>query len=60
MESKNPLKKFDVLDALHYVSAAWDEIMTDVMKNCFRKAKFVEGDYSQFSRIGRISEICRN
>ncbi|KAL4126942.1 hypothetical protein QTP88_011140 [Uroleucon formosanum] len=46
MESKNPAKKLDVLDALHYVSAAWDEITADVIKNCFRKAKFVEGDYS--------------
>ncbi|KAE9528898.1 hypothetical protein AGLY_012473 [Aphis glycines] len=46
MESKNSAKKLDVLDALHYVSAAWDEITADVIKNCFRKAKFVEGDYS--------------
>jgi hypothetical protein len=42
MENKNPAKKLDVLDALHNVSAAWDEITADVIKNCFRKAKFVE------------------
>ncbi|XP_054720672.1 uncharacterized protein LOC129230299 [Uloborus diversus] len=32
--------KINVLDAIHYVSAAWDEIAPDVIRNCFRKAHF--------------------
>lgn len=32
--------KINVLDAIHYVSTAWDEIAPDVIRNCFRKAHF--------------------
>lgn len=32
--------KINVLDSIHYISAAWDEIKPDVIRNCFRKAAF--------------------
>ncbi|KAL4088663.1 hypothetical protein QTP88_023750 [Uroleucon formosanum] len=32
--------KIYVLDAIHYVSIAWDEIKPEVIKNCFNKAYF--------------------
>ncbi|XP_060860796.1 tigger transposable element-derived protein 4-like [Metopolophium dirhodum] len=41
MESTNQIStKVNVLDSIHYVSAAWDEIKPDVIINCFRKAAF--------------------
>jgi len=41
MESTNKIStKVNVLDSIHYVSTAWDEIKLDVIINCFRKAAF--------------------
>ncbi|CAI6349299.1 unnamed protein product [Macrosiphum euphorbiae] len=34
------IPKINVLDAIHYVSIAWDEIKPEVIKNCFNKAYF--------------------
>ncbi|XP_050065566.1 tigger transposable element-derived protein 4-like [Aphis gossypii] len=39
------IPKINVLDAIHYVSIAWDEIKPEVIKNCFNKAYF--GNVSQ-------------
>lgn len=49
MESTNQTStQVNVLDSIHYISAAWDEIKPDVIINCFRKAAFgVLNDYEQ-------------
>ena len=39
------IPKINVLDAIHYVSIAWDEIKPEVIKNCFNKVYF--GNVSQ-------------
>ena len=36
--------KPNVLDAIRMVSAAWDEVKPDTVKNCFRKAGWRKGD----------------
>jgi hypothetical protein len=35
---------FTLLDALHVVHNAWDQVSQTTIKNCFAKAKFVESD----------------
>jgi len=49
MESTNQIStKVIVLDSIHYVSAAWDEIKPNIIINCFRKAGFcVLNDFEQ-------------
>lgn len=39
MECTNSTK-INVFDSINYISAAWDEIKPDVIRNCFRKAAF--------------------
>jgi hypothetical protein len=34
--------RLSVLDAMHFLAAAWDSISTAVISNCFRKAGFSE------------------
>lgn len=47
METTTPAKKLNVLDSMHYVSAAWNEISPEIIKNCFGKAKFFHSsDYT--------------
>ena len=36
-----PRSKLNVLDSIHYISAAWDELEALTIKNCFRKARFL-------------------
>ncbi len=37
-------KRVTVLDALHYITAAWEDVSDKTIKNCFRKAGFLEAD----------------
>ena len=39
---KSIAKKISLLDAMHNVKVAWNEITTDCVVNCFRKAGFCE------------------
>lgn len=41
----------NVLDAIHYISSAWDSMQPEIIRNCFKKAKFgaeVEGTTAGF------------
>jgi hypothetical protein len=39
MESgKEVKKKINVLEAMHYIMAAWQEVSQQTIQNCFRKA----------------------
>lgn len=54
MESKNTAKKLDIYDASHNVSATWNAITAGVLKNCYRKAKFAEGDYRTVEKSSEV------
>lgn len=68
IESKNLQKQVDFLDALDCGSVAWVEITADVIKNRFRKVKFVDSDdcvghgrkQRRFSTFEGVFWICRN
>jgi hypothetical protein len=33
-------KKFKVLEAMHYIMAAWQQVSQQTIQNCFRKAGY--------------------
>jgi hypothetical protein len=48
---KDTKKKINVLEALHYTVAALQEVTQQTIKNCFRKAGYVQGESSGDSDV---------
>ncbi|GFU40003.1 tigger transposable element-derived protein 4 [Trichonephila clavipes] len=64
MEGENPTK-INLLDSIHFITAAWDEIDPLIIKNCFRKAAFKFSDEPNttdniISNITETEEILQN
>ncbi|GFV23807.1 tigger transposable element-derived protein 4 [Trichonephila clavipes] len=61
---ENPTK-INLLDSIHFITAAWDEIDPLIIKNCFRKAAFKFSDEPNttdniISNITETEEILQN
>jgi hypothetical protein len=52
---KDTKKKINVLEALHYTVAALQQV-TQTIKNCFRKAGYVQGQSSGDSDVILIND----
>jgi hypothetical protein len=48
---KDTKKKINVLEASHYTVAALQQVTQQTIENCFRKAGYVQGQYSGDSDV---------
>ena len=49
--------EFTLLDALHVVRCAWEQVSKFTIKNCFAKAKFSEEEYQSEPDNAELLEI---
>ena len=49
--------EFTLLDALHVVRCAWEQVSESTIRNCFAKAKFSEEEYQSEPDDGELLEI---
>ena len=49
--------EFTLLDALHVVRCAWEQVSESTMRNCFAKAKFSEEEYQSEPDDAELLEI---
>ena len=49
--------EFTLLDALHVVRCAWEQVSESTIRNCFAKVKFSEEEYQSEPNDAELSEI---